>query len=162
MNRTGRLWPLALAAVLGLTVIANGLLLWTASGEQSLAYEPDFYRKALDWDSTMAQGVRNTDLGWRVGGTIELSGTHDGRIVLQLSDREGRPVDGARLTVDAIPIAHAELDRQVSLEPAAPGSYAGRLPLAYLGLYELRLTALRDSARFTATLRGSPGGALQP
>lgn len=162
MSRTGRLWPVALVGVLGLTVVANVLLFWAATDDQRLAYEPDYYRKALAWDSTAAQSVRNTDLGWQVAGDFTVRGDRDGLITLQLSDRGGLPVDGARLTVEAIPIAHAAEARTVSLQATGPGRYAGAVPLAYLGLYELRLAAVRETLRFTATLRGRPGGALLP
>ena len=43
------------------------------------------------------------------------------------------------------------------------GVYQAGFPLVYAGLYEVRLTAVEDGRRFTATVRGSPDGRpLQP
>ena len=40
--KAARLWPLALAAVLAITVAANFWLLWAANDDQRLAIEPDY------------------------------------------------------------------------------------------------------------------------
>ena len=156
--KAARLWPLALGAVLGITVLANIWLLWAANDDQHLAFEPDYYRKAVAWDSTVAQGERSRALGWTA--TVGL-GT-DGHLVVQLADPAGRPVDGAAVTAEVIPVAHANRTLAVGLDPAGPGRAEARISLVYPGLHELRVTATRGADRFTSTVRGWPGQPFTP
>jgi nitrogen fixation protein FixH len=160
--RAARLWPLALVAVLALTVTANVWLLWAANDEQSRALEPDYYRKALAWDSTMAEASRSVALGWRLSASIESAGAPGGRLLVTLSDSSGRPIEGAALTATTTPIAHADRAGRVALRETA-GGYQAEFPLVYQGLYEIRIEAVRGSDRFVTSVRGTPGaGPLQP
>ena len=156
--KAARLWPLALGAVLGITVLANIWLLWAANDDQHLAFEPDYYRKAVAWDSTVAQGERSRALGWTATVGLGL----DGHLVVQLADGAGLPVDGAAVTAEVIPVAHANRTLAVGLDPAGPGRAEARISLVYPGLHELRVTATRGADRFTSTVRGWPGQPFTP
>jgi nitrogen fixation protein FixH len=149
---------MALAAVLGLTVIANVWLLSAANDDQHLAFEPDYYRKAVAWDSTVAQAERSRTLGWVA--TLAL-GT-DGHLTAQLADSTGQPVDSAAMAVEVIPIAHANRAVSVALSPSGAGRSEAGISLVYPGLHELRLTAVRGGDRFTTTVRGTPGRPFAP
>ncbi|MEZ4456629.1 MAG: FixH family protein [Gemmatimonadales bacterium] len=56
--------------VLAITVGANGYMLYEANRGMA-AVEPDYYQKAVDFDSTMAQARRNASLGWRVDAALD-------------------------------------------------------------------------------------------
>ncbi|HSR15089.1 MAG TPA: FixH family protein [Gemmatimonadales bacterium] len=160
--KSGRLWPIALVAVLVMTVAANALLLWAANDEQSLAFEPDYYRKALAWDSTAAAIARSAALGWTARGSIEPGDGRTGILSITLTDSLGQPVPDAALTATATPIAHGSRVASVALA-GQEGIYRGSFPLVYQGLYEIRVEAVRGTDRFLASLRGQPGaGPLQP
>ena len=162
MSRAAKLWPWAVGGVLGVTVLANVALLWMANDDQVLAYEPDYYRKAVEWDSTVAQAGRNTASGWRIEARLLRVGEHDARLTVTLTDSLGVVIPGAILTAEAIPIAHATRQTTLAL-PERDGSYQGEFPLVYAGLYEVRLSATGEGRHFTATVRGTPGGGpLQP
>jgi hypothetical protein len=156
--KAAALWPLALAAVLGITVVANVVLLLKA-GADGTAVEPDYYRKAVAWDSVMAQARHNARLAWHVGGRLE----RDGALAIDLVDAGGEPLAGALVRVEGFAVAHAGGPAHADLAPAAqPGRYAGRLPAPRPGLHEVRVSVSRDGERFTAALRGEPGGPLAP
>jgi nitrogen fixation protein FixH len=144
--------------VLSLTVIANVWLLSAASDDQHLAFEQDYYRKAMAWDSTVAQAERSRTLGW--GASVALDA--NGHLTVQLADSAGQPVDSATVVVEVIPIAHANRTLTVPLSRSGPGLSEANIPLVYSGLHELRLTAVRDPHRFTTTVRGSPGQPFAP
>ena len=156
--KSARLWPLALTAVLAITVAANFWLLWAANDDQHLAFEPDYYRKALAWDSTMAQGGRNLALSWQATARLD----REGRLDLSLSDRQGLPLAGALVTVEVIPIAHADRIRTLTLTEGAAGRFGAATPLVYAGLHEVRVNAVYRGDRFTVVLRGMPGTELTP
>ncbi|MGE0556130.1 MAG: FixH family protein [Gemmatimonadales bacterium] len=155
--KPGSLWPIALAGVLGLTVVANGVLVYQATRAGPAATEPDYYQRALDWDSTMAQARVNLELGWRVSGRL----TGDGRVELAVSDRDGAPIALARIDGEGFALAGGDAYR-LSLAPIGDGNYEGRLGDRRAGLHEIRLTIRTDDHRVTAVLRGSPGSALVP
>jgi nitrogen fixation protein FixH len=156
--KAARLWPLALGAVLALTVIANIWLLWAANDDQHLAFEPDYYRKAVAWDSTVARGERSRALGW----TAAVALGNDGHLTVQLADAAGNPVDSVLVAVEVIPVAHANRAETASLQTASPGRAEADIRLVYPGLHELRVTALRGQDRFTTTVRGWPGQPFAP
>ncbi|HET7903794.1 MAG TPA: FixH family protein, partial [Candidatus Eisenbacteria bacterium] len=68
-------------------------------------------------------------------------------------DREGAPVSGADVRVEAI--HNLDSDRRVksSLRESGPGRYEAALPLGHRGLWELRFDATRGSERYVVSLR---------
>ncbi|MDZ4674903.1 MAG: FixH family protein [Gemmatimonadota bacterium] len=154
MSGSGRLWPWALGGVLGLTVIGNLWVMRLASADPSFSIEPDYYRKAVDWDSTMAQQARSAALGWRL--TVRsMHPTADGRAVLavQLVDPAGAPLSDATVTVAATHNARADRVATATLTPAGAGVYTGLIAGSRPGIWELRFLATRGNDRFAARLR---------
>ncbi|MBM4187760.1 MAG: hypothetical protein FJ206_10680 [Gemmatimonadetes bacterium] len=155
-DRGSRLWPLAIVAVLGLTVGANGYLLIRAN-DDPMPLERDYYRKAVAWDSTMAQARRNLSLGWRLSAALSA----EGNLEAILADGQGNPITDAIVTVDAFPIAFEDGEASGVLATRSPG-YATSLTLRRPGLHEFRFAVTRGEERFTATLRGAAGSPLVP
>jgi len=155
--RSGAGWPLAVAAVLAVTVIANAILFVAAQDRNGAVVEPDYYRKAVEWDSTLAQERRNRELGWRLD--AELGPRADGGVPLRvrLADAQGRPIDGATGRVAAIHNADAGRIVAETLAPGPDGRYRATLRLERGGLWELRFAIRRGAERFTASLRREVG-----
>jgi nitrogen fixation protein FixH len=167
--RAGRLWPAALAAVLAVTVVANLALLHVASDPDALAIEPDAYAKAVAWDSASAGAAASHALGWTAQARLDPAAAGGARVTVRIRDRAGRPVEGARVEVEAIRNGLARRFRG-ALPPRPErdgadddrGTYAADLPLPRPGAWELRLRAERGTARFVTSLRvdlapGAPG-----
>jgi nitrogen fixation protein FixH len=143
------LWPLGLALALALSAGGNIVFMILASRDPSFAVEPDYYRKSLDWDRTMAQEGTNRALGWTV--RVEDAGAAAGgrRLVLRVLDREGRAVEGAEITLEALHGARAADVVRGRLIGIGQGRYTADLPLARPGLWELRVRAERGATVFT-------------
>lgn len=158
--RAARLWPIAIVAVLGLTVAVNALLFWAARDRNAAAVEPDYYHQAVRWDSTMAEERRSAALGWRAEaelGAVTRAGTP---LTVRLAGPDGAPLDGATVGLTAIHNLDARHPVVAWLEPLGGGAYGARLPLRHAGLWELRLEAVRRGERFRVTLRrDAPPGA---
>lgn len=160
--RAARLWPIAIVGVLGLTVAANALIFWAARDRKAAAVEPDYYRKAVRWDSTMAEERRSAALGWSaeaVLGGVSRGGTP---LTVRLAGPGGVPLDGATVEVTAIHNLDAALHVTARLEPLGGGAYRARLPLRHAGLWELRLVAVRGRDRFRVSLRRDAAPGAQP
>lgn len=154
MKSKAVLWPVALIGVLGVTVAANGFILYEANRGQA-ALEPDYYRKAVRWDSTMAQSVRNQALGWHVAAELD----RNGRLLATVSGPDGASIADARVSVEGFAIAFE--DGGFAADLAREGSgYDGAVALRHPGLHELRFTVDRGPDRFTSVLRGEPGGSF--
>jgi nitrogen fixation protein FixH len=148
-----KLWPLAIISVLGITVAANAVLLYEAGGRHEAAIEPDYYHKAITWDSTLAQRAHDAALGWRL--TADL-GPRDPRgtpLAVRLTDARGGPLAGARIAVEAVPNAEGAHRLRATLAESPAGGYLALLPLDHRGLWELRFDVARGRERFTATLQ---------
>jgi hypothetical protein len=153
MGAKGRYWPVAIVGLLVSGAAANIGFMIVANRDATFAVEPDYYRKAVDWDRTMAQEARNVELGWRVSAQLEPIGDGRARLVARVADRDGRPVTDAVVVVEAFPSARAREIASFTLAPAgAAGAYAVTLTRARPGLWELRLRVTRGEQVFTRTL----------
>ncbi len=155
-----RWWPVALVAVLVVTVGANVALLWKANSDPSFAVEPDYYRRAVLWDSTVARRARSDALQWRA--VVQMAPPEEGQatILVTLTDAGGRPVDSADVRVEASHNAEGANLHEAKLLATGPGSYAARIPTAARGLWRVDLTAARGDEQFvqrTTVDNGAPG-----
>ena len=150
--KAAALWPAAVVGALVVTVGANIAILVLANDSDKAVVEPNYYEKAVAWDSTMAQGRRNESLGWSVRATLTpIPG--GSRLAASLADRAGAPIAGATLRVEAIHNLDAARRIEAALRDAGGGAYEADLPMRHAGLWELRFTAERDGERFTDDLR---------
>jgi nitrogen fixation protein FixH len=150
--KAATLWPLAVIGALVVTVGANIVVYVLANDSDRAVVEPNYYGKAVAWDSTMAQERRNESLGWRIDATLE-PGVGGARVRAKLRDRSGTPLAGATLRVEAIHNVDAERPIAGALRDAGDGSYEADLPFRHVGLWELRFTADRAGDHFTADVR---------
>lgn len=147
-------WPLGVALVLGASAGANIWMMFVARSDPAFAVEPDYYSKAVAWDARMAQARRDSALGWRATAALTLARPGiPGRIVVTLTDVDGKPVTGATLAVEAMHNARAAQRYEASLLPGDDGDYAAALDAHRAGAWEVRLTATRGGAHFTQDLR---------
>jgi nitrogen fixation protein FixH len=151
--RLARLWPVAVAAVLGVTIAVNGLLFWAARDRNAAAVEPDYYRKALRWDSTRAEDRTGAALGWRIEADLGALDPAGATLAVRLADRAGAPLEGAAVEVTAVHNLEALHPVVGRLVPVGPGAYGARLPLRRAGLWELRLEVARGGDRLRVSLR---------
>jgi len=147
-----KLWPAAMVAVLALTVVANVAVLRLAHDPDAAIVEPDAYPRAVAWDSTAARRDASAALGWTALATLDPIADGRAGLRVRLRDRDGRSVEGARASVEAVH-NRERLRPRASLLPAGEGTYAGALPLARDGMWELRVVAVRGAEIFTTSLR---------
>lgn len=153
MTRDGRYWPWAVGLVLGVTMAGNIWVMRLAGADDSFAIEPDYYQKAVDWDSTMAQASRSTALGWHLDARLGAPVGGVSQLMVSLQAADSTPVDGAAIRVEATHNARAAQILAAELVPAGPGRYQTDLASARLGRWELRFDVRRGPEHFTTTVR---------
>jgi len=151
-DRRGAHWPWLVTGALLFTVGVNVVMLFAASSDRNgSVVEPDYYRKAVAWDSTMARRAASDRLGWSAEVVLERPddrGTVPGRLTVHLVDRDGASVRGADVTATLIHNTDAANPISLALGEREPGLYAGATRIVNPGRWEVRLEATRGSERF--------------
>ncbi len=154
-------WPAAIVGLIALHAVGMVTVILIATRDPSFAVEPDHYQKALSWDAFSARRRASQALGWQV--TAHSDATLDGNrtraLELDIADRDGKPVSGAKAAVLAFPHARGQERLRVDLSEAGSGRYVARAALDRPGIWELRLVAKRGPDTFTATLLHAVGAA---
>lgn len=145
--KPGAGWPIGLALILATTVIGNLSVIYFTGDDPSFAVEPDYYRKAVVWDSTQLLNADSKALGWHA--TVQLEAwdgaTTDGETALRLTlrDADGHDVPDAEISGELLHIARASVVDTLHFAPSDSGTYLARARMARAGLWELRLAAER-------------------
>jgi nitrogen fixation protein FixH len=152
--KPGMLWPAGVTAILGATVAANLWVMRLANADLAFSVEPDYYRKAVNYDSTMAQARTNVALGWTVSTAVApIVPGEKTRIQLALRDANGVALTGARVAVMARFVARGNDTVTAVLRESTAGEYTALLPLGRIGAWDLRVDASRERDRFSITQR---------
>jgi nitrogen fixation protein FixH len=145
-------WPIGIATILGLTVVANIWVMRVANNDPSFAIEPDYYKKAVAFDSTIAEERRSATLGWTARSTI--TGADSAvRVTVVLNDAAQHPLQGATVTITALANARANDVLSATLVERTPGTYDAPLAARFVGEWEVRVDAVRGADHFVASTR---------
>jgi nitrogen fixation protein FixH len=158
--KKGWYWPILLVGLLASGVGLNLYFMSCAVSDPSFAVEPDYYAKAIAWDAHQAQAKENAELGWKLVLTVAAadSGTGRARVVVMLADREGRPVRGLTVGLEAFHNARASQVVKATLVETAEHAYAADVAVARPGFWEFRVAAARGTEVFTAVVdQDAPG-----
>lgn len=157
--KRGMQWPIGVAMILAVTVIGDVWIAVIASRDEAFAVEPDYYRKAVNFDEEMALRDASLKLGWIVDPTLAL-GTPDsvGSISAIVRDSSGVLVTGARVELVAMHNARASRQLEVTLAEDSGGRYRAPLDAQRPGEWELRFLVSRGADRFAVRTRvdGAP------
>jgi hypothetical protein len=148
-------WPVLIIAALAIHVVVSLATVFLATSNPSYAVEENYYQKALTWDAHRAQERHNRELGWRLDFEVappQPAGS-DPQLLVRLADRDGLPLDGARIAVAAFHNARADTILRSELAAAGAGAYACPLAMRRAGRWELRFTVDRGGERFTHKVR---------
>ncbi len=105
------------------------------------------YEAGLAYNATLERKARQDALGW----TATLADAGD-RLEVTITDRDGRPVDGLKVTATLARPATVKGARALTLASVAPGAYGA--PLALDGAWDVVVVAEGpDGARFEARRR---------
>jgi nitrogen fixation protein FixH len=152
--KRGTWWPIGITLVLATTVAGNIWVAKIASDDPSFAIEPDYYNKAITWDSTLAQGRENVQLGWRLTPVFAVAPrTGKAELRATLTDSTGAPITGAVVKVSALPVARANEVHEATLTPLGAGEYSAQLDSQRDGQWELRFDVRAGSLHFTDVAR---------
>jgi hypothetical protein len=148
-------WPGLVCALLGAQVGLGVVAVTLATADPAWRVVPHYHEQALRWDGVMAARAASDRLGWDVSISPEEATTAGGPqpLVVTLVDGEGRPVDGATLTVELWHHARpGEVITIVCPQSAVPGRYIGDARLNRSGLWQVEIAARRHEQQFAKSL----------
>lgn len=149
-----RAWPGMIFVLLGVNAGVVGVTIYAAVTDRSFAVEPEYYRRALEWNQTARQRERNAALGWAVevaSLTPRGAALHVG---VRVKDRGGAPVSGAQVAVLAFAETRAGCRYEATLAEGEAGAYTGDLPATEPagGLWQVRVAVSRGGDLYTAAV----------
>jgi nitrogen fixation protein FixH len=163
MMRRGWMWPVGVTVLLAAVVITNIWVAIVASGDPSFAIEADYYKKAIAWDSAMAQARKNASLKWLLESRLGAFSAADGATLrVRLTDSTGEPIHDARVEVAALFNARASTVFTTTMPAGNAGEYTAALPVDHAGEWELRFDVSRGGNRFTMVRRVTAVPATAP
>lgn len=150
-GRRAWLWP---AIVIGFLALHASLWIGFATiavTDPHFSVEPDHYRKSLAWDRTAAELRRSRELGWTVQLETDGQALPPGRrrVACRVLDRDGHPVENARVQIEAFPHAQGNQRLHAELRDEGNGNYTATLPMRRDGLWECRLRVSRGADTFS-------------
>lgn len=149
--------------MLGTVVALNVWVAIKANSDPSFAIEPDYYRKAVAWDSAMAQQRRNTKLDWTLTPALSAFARAGGAVLrVTLTDRHGAAVRDAHIEVTAFSNARAGTVHAATLSADGVDAYTATIPVQRTGQWELRFDVTRGGEHFTVTKRLEAVAATAP
>ena len=132
----------------GISFTMGGFTIYFAINASDPGVEPNYYEKALDWDTTAAQLQLNKDLGWSL---TSASVTHEtGRtIVIDIADDQARPLQIAAVSAHVFANTHASERLDVLFVETDPGRYESVVPITHAGNWTIRVRAEARGEVFT-------------
>jgi nitrogen fixation protein FixH len=152
--RRGWQWPLLIGLALAFTVGVNVVMLFAAGADPNgTVVEPDYYRKAVEWDRTMARRAASAALGWTATATLGPAAPTPRTITVELRDASGAPIVDANVSATLIHNREASTPIALALSSAGDGRYAAMAAMHHAGQWEVRIIARRGPQRFETSLR---------
>lgn len=167
--KRGWQWPVLVTLALGFTVGVNFVMLYAAKSDPNgTVVEPDYYRKAVEWDRTMARRAASAALGWTARASFSAvtppsaNATDAAALAneapvtralrVELRDASGVAIVDADVSAMLIHNREASTPESLTLAPADSG-YAATARAALPGQWEVRVVARRGAERFETSLR---------
>ena len=155
-------WAFVPVALLLGSALGVGSMAIIAVRDPHFATEPDYYQKAILWDQSQAQAATNERLGYVPKVPLSLHFDEQGHATLELtlSDRQGRPVSGARLVGEGFANAYSGELVHMAFEEQSAGRYSARVTVHHAGQWVFKVRGNVQSEHFTADVRTDllPGG----
>lgn len=140
--------PLLVGAICASSVISVGTLITRAGGTAGLGLEPDYYRRALEWDQRKREQAQSAALGWTC--ELELK-AGAGRLTARLTGADAGAIEGAQISGEAFPHRAASRRAGLRFEPAtgAEGTYSAEIMGGVEpGRWRVSIVAERGQQRF--------------
>jgi len=147
--------PWAFVGFFVVVFVANGLMVYFSFSSWTGISTEDAYRRGIAYNQVLAEARAHEALGWKLKADflpLDVAARR-GRLVATLTDRDGAPLAGARVSARVVRPTHEGYDRSVVFDDFGGGRYEAEVALPLAGQWELRLDARRGEKRVIAITR---------
>jgi len=137
---SGRFWIFLVVFLLAGNTAALGILL-VKSGDPGPRVMPDYYRRAIEWDQTVAALEASDELGWSVDAALAATEPARARLEVTVKTGAGAPVTGASVEAEVRHNSRAVGSATLFLQEVSPGQYQAVAPVELAGLHVVDVRA---------------------
>jgi nitrogen fixation protein FixH len=144
------LWPGLVVALLVGQIVVCFVMISRAVGDPTVAIEPNYYQKAVNWDDSRAARAASAALGWSASWEVApVADVLGERLVkLSLQDEAGAPITDAAVALRFFHHARSAERFEASLAHGGGGIYAAAVPMKRPGLWTLEVRATHGDDTF--------------
>jgi len=144
-----RFFPLAIVGGIGLTVVVNAAMIWSAIATFPGRAGRDGFELSNKYNLVLDRQALQSDLGWSVAASVE----PDGRPTLRVTDATGQAFPGSRVTAVATRPLGDRHTTDLVFGDHGGGRFIADRALALPGQWELSVTATAGERILTVTRR---------
>jgi hypothetical protein len=160
-KKSALFWMFFPVALLVTSVTGWLVMVKIAVDDPGFSVEPDYYKKAANYDAVIEQRAENSRLGYDVAVvSFAPRAEKSAHLILSVRGKDGAPIEGARVTADVLPVARAFEVRALTFRARGPGVFETDVVRIRTGLWEVRVRVEFRGQVFTQVLR--PELALGP
>ncbi len=152
-RKPGWWYPWIFVAMFGVTVVANGALIWSARSSFSGLSAEGAYDKGIAYNRALEGAAAQEKLGWRAEVAFLPGASGTGVIEARLTDRDGRPIAGLEAEVLLRRPTQAGLDQRRALVAQGSGLFRAEVTVPKPGQWIVRVHAFRDQDVFQQETR---------
>lgn len=139
-----RSWiPYAFIGFFVVVVAVNAIMLTVAIDTFSGIETKSHYIRGLEYNQNLQAVAEQQARGWRaeprIFDTPDALAAMAWPVKLDLADRDGRPLTGAKVDLRFVRPTSDDADRDILLQETAPGHYEGLAELPMIGQWDMRL-----------------------
>jgi nitrogen fixation protein FixH len=136
---TGRSVLLVLLAFFGVTLLANGALVFTALESWSGLTGPRPYERGLAYNRALEAARAQSALGWQVKSDFAATGPRAGMLSVEARDATGVAIEGAVVRAFIVRPTQTGHDFDVELTPREAGRYGRAVVFPLAGQWQVSL-----------------------
>ena len=147
-----RIHPIPLTFVAGFAVViaVNGLMMWLAIASFSGLYSDHARDHGVTYNRVIAEQKARDALGWKVSTSWQ---PESQRLGVSLTNADGRPLAGARVSVGLVRPAEKQAPIDVDLTDLGDGRFGARIVLPMRGNWDLDIAVESHGRHFAVTKR---------
>jgi nitrogen fixation protein FixH len=141
-------WPGLIFVLIGANMCVVAITVFLATSDKSVAVEPNYYAKGLQWEDRARDLEWSRKLGWKAG--VEVNAGSPRTVTLRLTDRDGAAVAGATISLVTFHNARSRDRLEFDLQETEPGVYAATAPMDRAGQWRFRVSARLGADHFVS------------
>lgn len=148
-------WMLFPVGLLVVSVSGWLYMVSIAVDDPGFGVEPDYYKKASNFDDVIEQREENHRLGWNAKVVaVSYMPKGQGRITVIVEGKDSKVVEGLSLSAKAFHVARSQNLVQLDFQEVKSGVFVADIAAPRPGLWELRLVMKNaEGAQATQTMR---------